>query len=103
MTSKEIVLSEIKRLEHNLKICEKENMTTQIEYAKTNIKFNELILKDLEELEKYRKVMCNPIAELMNDLEILVILKKILNNSFLCLIKNKEEQEKVKRWLDGKD
>ena len=39
-----------------MKIYEKENMTTQIEYAKTNIKVNELILKDLEELEHYRKV-----------------------------------------------
>jgi hypothetical protein len=41
--------------------------------------------------------------KLNKDLEILEILKKTLNNSFLCLVKNKEEQEKVKEWLDGKD
>ena len=57
MTSKEIVLNEIKRLEHNLKIYEKENMTTQIEYAKTNILVNNLILKDLERLEKQDKIL----------------------------------------------
>ena len=41
--------------------------------------------------------------ELVKDLEILEILKKTLNNSFLCLIKSEEEQEKVKNWLERKE
>lgn len=39
--------------------------------------------------------------QVLKDLEILEILKKVLNASFLYLIKNEEEQEKVKEWLEN--
>ncbi len=63
MTSKEIILSEIKRWEHNLKIYEKEKMETQIEYAKTNIVFYNYILKDLEILEIIKKWFMKSITD----------------------------------------
>lgn len=40
------------------------------------------------------------LEKLNTDLEVLEILKKTLNNSFLCLIKNEEDRKKVKEWLE---
>ena len=91
MTNKEIVLNEIKRLEHNLKIYEKENMTPQIEYAKTNIKVNELILKDLEVLDIFIKSKKDyvGIPPKYDDIELTITIKK-------------DNWNKIKEWLDGK-
>lgn len=38
----------------------------------------EELIKDLEELEKYRNVMCKPIVELMKDLEKLEYIKALI-------------------------
>ena len=69
MISKDLVLDEINRLEHNLKIYEKENDKHYIEITKTNIEANKIILKDLKKLE---------IIENHFDLE----LERVINKKF---------------------
>lgn len=59
MISKELVLDEINRLEHILKIYERRKDNFHIEITKTNIEVQKIILQDLErleELEKYESI-----------------------------------------------
>lgn len=68
---------------------------------------NEKILNEfkkvLEHKEDIHLALLTTSKQLKKQDKILEILKKTLNNSFLCLIKNKEEQEKVKEWLDERE
>ena len=91
MTSKEIVLNEIKRLEHNLKIYEKENMTAQIEYAKTNIIVNNLILKDLEILDILKKC-----EDDKHSLYCVYVLNALSSGKI-----TQDDVIKIKEWLDN--
>lgn len=42
------------------------------------------------------------IKQIEKDLEVLEILKSILNNSYLFMIKNEKDYLKVKEWLNDK-
>jgi len=66
MTSKE----NIERIDNAIK----EHLSEQCYMIWNSIK------KDLEELERYRKIMCKPIVELMKDMEVLELIK---NKSFI--------------------
>ena len=107
---------------------QKERIITYKEEDKTNKEIDELanpILKDLEELEQYRKVMCKPILDLMKDLEMLEILKpylkevleikvygdiialNVLPHQFVSFQvdsnSHKEKYIKIKEWLEKND
>lgn len=56
MTSKEIIENELKFLKHNLEKAKKEKVIIAIKQIEREIKLKEQVLKDLEELELYKKV-----------------------------------------------
>ncbi len=77
----------------------------------------EAIIKELETdlklLEKYKRVMCEPIKDIMKDLEVLDQLEELLSMNYLVRVYGYEmakrlqtylkSNDAVKRWLDGKD
>lgn len=68
------------------------------------------IEKDLDVLEKYKRVMCKPILDIMKDLEVLEILKPMLKvekgetwwylDTKHCFFENEEQIKKIKEWLN---
>lgn len=77
MTSKEIISREIEEIKETLKRAEKYGFQELAEQCKEDIKKYNQVLKDLELLEKYKKVMYEPIVELMKDLEKLELYEKV--------------------------
>ena len=80
--------------------------------AKTSyIKLDGLNTKEKQELEQYRKVMCKPLSELKEELEILEILKHYINISSDGIISchdlvlspfcdyHEKQYELIKNWL----
>lgn len=74
----------------------------------------ETIEKDLQELERYRKVMTTPIQEIIKKLEVLEILKKhiklepvlgmgteIYKDVEMNIIAEDDDNYKVIRWLEN--
>lgn len=111
MTSIEIVERKIKAIKE---ILEKEDDISLFPYKRfeleTRLREQELILKDLEELEKYRKVMCEPILDIMKKLKLLYILKENIRLIDYCIYNDKiviylpvYYREQLKEWLDGKN
>lgn len=108
MTSKEIINNHIVSLKEQAQI-EKELKTGNEIYCEIEIEQYNQVLKDLEVLEKYKRVMCEPISDIMKRLKILDALKRNVGiRSAIQEWANKEtkifpnDRKIVKEWLDGK-
>lgn len=91
MTSQEIILDEIKRLEHTLNIYEKDNNKHYIEIIKTNIEVNKLILKDLEVLDILKENAHLYVHNVNKDVKAIQINITTCNDNF----------NKVEEWLSN--
>lgn len=78
MTNKEFIQNEIDNLKDMLKNAKDLKCELIIKNSGEEIKQYKNILKELELLEKYKKVMCKPIQDLMKDLEKLELYEKVV-------------------------
>lgn len=108
MTSKEIINNHINSLKEQAQI-EKEQKTGSEVYCEIEIEQYNQVLKDLDELEKYREVMSEPILDIMKKLKMLHILKENIKLIDYCIYNDKiviylpvYYREELKEWLDEK-
>lgn len=101
MTSKEYIEEHISQLTKDFDIAIKNNLRDYANKLVEDIKQSEAIKKDIEKLEQYEAIFKEPIMNIQKRLKVLEILKSILNASFLYLIKNEEDYNKVKEWLEN--
>lgn len=109
MTSKEIINNHIDSLKEQAQI-EKEQKTGDEVYCEIEIEQYNQVLRDLKELEKYRKVMGEPILDIMKKLNLLYVLKENIKLIDYCIYNDKiviylpvYYRDALKEWLDGKN
>lgn len=79
------------------------NKTRRIPNISLTPKQVEDLIKDLEKLEQYEKIFDTPLLEIRKQLEILDILKKVMDKETLKWLSfiNKEDFNKIKEWLEN--